>query len=129
MDSDHLVLEASAAPPDAVLEALSRHKAEIVILLQPGNNRWAGEDCHSLDHEHTGTASNRATVETETTGISWAEWKAAELNGLFHEQGLTAAFKASAALIAAFSMSENQLLLPQIVGGDLHPHRLQPSLR
>ena len=36
LDGDDLVLEAASAPPAAVLDALSRHKAEIVALLRPG---------------------------------------------------------------------------------------------
>ena len=33
LDGDDLVLEAASAPPVAVLEALSRHKTEVVALL------------------------------------------------------------------------------------------------
>jgi len=42
IDGDALTLEASAAPPPAVIELLSRHKAEIVALLSPvGDERSA----------------------------------------------------------------------------------------
>lgn len=75
VDGDDLVLQAPAPPPVSVLDRLSRHKAEIVALLRSGNDGWAGED-------------NQAS-EAETSGISWAEWKAAELNRLFENQGAT----------------------------------------
>jgi hypothetical protein len=35
IDGDALTLEAAAAPPPAVLDLLSRHKARIVALLRP----------------------------------------------------------------------------------------------
>jgi len=38
IDGDDLLLEASAPPPPAVLDLLSRHKAGIVALLRPANN-------------------------------------------------------------------------------------------
>jgi hypothetical protein len=75
IDGDDLVLQSSAPPPPSVLDALSRHKAEVVALLRSGNNGWAGEDYQAL--------------EAETKGMSWAEWKAAELNRLFEDQGVT----------------------------------------
>ena len=42
IDGDHLVLKAASAPPTAVLDALSRHKAEIVALLRLGRDGWSG---------------------------------------------------------------------------------------
>jgi len=42
-DGGDLALSAALAPPSAVLDALSRHKAEILALLQPGDS-WSGED-------------------------------------------------------------------------------------
>ena len=44
IDSHDLVLEASLPPPAAVLDALSRHKAEIMALLRPANDGWSAED-------------------------------------------------------------------------------------
>jgi hypothetical protein len=44
IDGDDLVLEAASAPPTAVLDALSRHKAEIMALLRPAEDGWSGED-------------------------------------------------------------------------------------
>ena len=39
VDGESLVLEASARPPDAVLDALSRYKVAIVTLLRPTQSR------------------------------------------------------------------------------------------
>jgi hypothetical protein len=36
LDGDDLVLKAASAPPAAVLDALSRHKAEIMVRLLSG---------------------------------------------------------------------------------------------
>jgi hypothetical protein len=44
IDGDDLVLEASAPPPDAVLNLLSLHKAGIMTLLRPGDDGWSAED-------------------------------------------------------------------------------------
>lgn len=75
IDGDDMVLQAAAPPPPSVLDALSRNKAEIVAMMRSGNNHWGGEYCLAL--------------EAETRGISWAEWKAAELNRLFEDQSVT----------------------------------------
>ena len=48
IDGDDLVLEASAPPPAAVLDLLSRHKAEIVALLRPGRRRLVGRGLAGL---------------------------------------------------------------------------------
>jgi hypothetical protein len=65
VDGDALVLQASAPTPAAVLDAFSRHKLDIITLLQSEKNGWTEE------------------------GISWAELKALGLNRLFREQGKT----------------------------------------
>ena len=44
LDGDDLALKAASAPPAAVLDALSRHKAEIVALLRPAEDGWSAED-------------------------------------------------------------------------------------
>ena len=40
LEGDDLALSAASEPPAAVLDALSRHKAEIVALLRPGGADW-----------------------------------------------------------------------------------------
>jgi hypothetical protein len=44
IDGDDQVLEASAPPPPAVIDLLSRHKAGIVALLRPRRDGWSAED-------------------------------------------------------------------------------------
>jgi hypothetical protein len=82
LEGEDLMLEASAPPPAAVLDALSRHKADIIALL-----RAAALD-RLLHEEGTSRQPERITAATETMGVPWAEWKAAALNRLFKEQGV-----------------------------------------
>ena len=56
VDGDDLVLEASAPPPAAVLDLLSRHKAGIVALLREGEDGWSGEDWLAFFDERAGIA-------------------------------------------------------------------------
>ena len=44
IDGDDLELEAPAQPPQAVLDLLSLHKADILRLLRPNNDGWSPED-------------------------------------------------------------------------------------
>ena len=68
LDGGDLALSAALAPPAAVLDALSRHSAEIVALLQPGES-WSGEDWQVYFDE-------RAGVAEFTGGLSSAEAEA-----------------------------------------------------
>jgi len=54
IDGDDLVLEAASAPPTAVLDALSRHKAEIMALLRPAEDGWSAEDWQVFFDERAG---------------------------------------------------------------------------
>jgi len=54
VDGDALVLDAASAPPAAVLDALSRHKAEIVALLRPDHDGWSAEDWQAYFDERAG---------------------------------------------------------------------------
>lgn len=54
LDGDDLVLSAASAPPAAVLDALSRHKAEIVVLLRPSGDGWSAEDWLAYYDERAG---------------------------------------------------------------------------
>ena len=56
LDGDDLALSAASAPPAAVLDALSRHKAEIVALLRPGRDGWSAEDWQVYFDERAGIA-------------------------------------------------------------------------
>jgi hypothetical protein len=51
LDGDDLLLEASWPPPDAVLDALSRHKPEVVRLLHSAKDGSSPEYWHVLFHQ------------------------------------------------------------------------------
>ena len=44
VDGVDLVLEAIAPPPASVLDLLTGHKADLIMLLQPGDDGWLDED-------------------------------------------------------------------------------------
>jgi hypothetical protein len=54
LDGDDLVLSAASAPPAAVLSVLTRHKAEIVMLLRPTEDGWSAEDWQVFFDERAG---------------------------------------------------------------------------
>jgi hypothetical protein len=79
VDGDALVLSAASAPPAAILDALSRHKAEIIALLQPGRDGWSAEDWQVYFDERAGVAEfdgGLARAEAEARAFEWcvAEW-------------------------------------------------------
>ena len=79
IDGDDLVLEASAPPPAAVLDLLSRHKAGIVALLRPGDDGWSAEDWQAFFDERAGIAEfdgglPRAEAEARAFACCVAEW-------------------------------------------------------
>jgi hypothetical protein len=89
LDGDGLLVDASAQPPDALIDALSHNKAEIVALLRLGNDGSTSKGRQALDDERSDIRSIPVSAETDTKAIPWAEWKALELNRLFQEQGIT----------------------------------------
>ena len=78
-DGDALALSAASAPPAAVLDALFRHKAEIIALLQPGRDGWSAEDWQVYFDERAGIAEfdgglSRAEAEAQAFECCVAEW-------------------------------------------------------
>ena len=78
-DGDALALSAASAPPAAVLDALFRHKAEIIALLQPGRDGWSAEDWQLYFDERAGIAEfdgglSRAEAEARAFECCVAEW-------------------------------------------------------
>jgi hypothetical protein len=69
IDGNDLVLEASAPPPPAVIDLLSRHKAEVVALLRPAKDGWSAEDWQVFFDE-------RAAIVEFDGGLSRAEAEA-----------------------------------------------------
>lgn len=79
IDGDDLVLEASTPPPAAVLDALSRHKAEIVVLLRPAGDGWSAEDWQVFFDERAGIAEfdgglPRPEAEAQAFACCVVEW-------------------------------------------------------
>jgi hypothetical protein len=79
IDGDDLVLKASAAPPSAVLDLLSRHKAAIVALLRPANDGWSAEDWQVFFEERAGIAEfdgdlPRVEAEARAFACCVIEW-------------------------------------------------------
>ena len=79
IDGDDLVLEAASAPPAAVLDPLSRHKAGVVALLRPGDDGWSAEDWQAFFDERAGIAEfdgglPRAEAEARAFACCVAEW-------------------------------------------------------
>jgi hypothetical protein len=79
IDGDALALSAASAPSAAVLDALFRHKAEIIALLRPGRDGWSAEDWRVYFDERAGTAEfddglSRAEAEARAFECCVAEW-------------------------------------------------------
>jgi hypothetical protein len=56
VEGDDLLLEAPAPPPTAVLDALSRHKADVVRILRSVKDGWSAEDWRLYFEERAGIA-------------------------------------------------------------------------
>lgn len=78
VDGGALALEASAPPPPAVIEALARHKAEIVALMRPANDGWSALDWLTFFCERTRIAAVRGLTKNEAEARAFAccivEW-------------------------------------------------------
>ena len=55
-DGDDLLLDAKAPPPAPILNALKRHKAEIMALLEQDMDGWSAQDWQALFDERAGIA-------------------------------------------------------------------------
>jgi hypothetical protein len=79
VDGDNLALEAPTQPPQAVLELLSQHKADILKLLRPANGGWLAEDWQVYFDERAGIAEfdgglARAEAEARAFTCCVVEW-------------------------------------------------------
>lgn len=79
IDGDDLVLEASLPPPSAVIDLLSRHKAEIVSLLRPTEDGWSAEDWQVFFDERAGIVEfdgglPRPEAEARAFACCVADW-------------------------------------------------------
>jgi hypothetical protein len=78
-DGDDLLLEAAAPPPAAVLDLLSRHKADIVRMLLPTEVGWSAEDWQVFFEERASIAEfdgglPRAKAEAQASACCLIEW-------------------------------------------------------
>lgn len=79
VDGVDLVLEASAQPPAAILDLLTRHKADLIVLLRHGDDGWSAADWRALYDERAGIAEfdgglSRDQAETRAFACCIAEW-------------------------------------------------------
>jgi hypothetical protein len=79
IDGDDLALEAPEQPPQAVLDLLSQHKADILTLLRRANDGWFAEDWQVFFDERAGIAEyDRGLPEAEAEARAFAccvtEW-------------------------------------------------------
>ena len=79
LDGGDLLLEAPAPPPTALLDALSRHKADIVALLRPASDMWLAEDWQVFYDERAGIAEfDGKQTRTEAEALAFecciVEW-------------------------------------------------------
>ena len=79
LDGDDLVLEASLPPPEAILDALSCNKAEIITLLRPGADGWSAEGWQVFFDERAGIVEfdggvPRLEAEEQAFACCVVEW-------------------------------------------------------
>jgi hypothetical protein len=79
LDDESLLLEAITEPPGAVLDALARHKREILDLLQPGQCGWTPEKWRAYFDKRCGiaaTSGERPRAQAETLALTCCiiEW-------------------------------------------------------
>ena len=68
VDGDDLILEASAPPPAAVLDLLSRHKLEVVHFLRTSRDGWSKEEWQTLFEEDPVTTSGARNAREPRRG-------------------------------------------------------------
>ena len=79
VDGADLVLEAPAPPSATVINLLTRHKAELIVLLRFGGDEWSIEDWHAHFDERAGIAEfdgglPRPEAETLAFECCVTEW-------------------------------------------------------
>jgi hypothetical protein len=79
IDGNDLMLRAPARPAPAVLDALSRYKAEIVALLRQEPQRWSAQDWRAFFDERAGIIEfdgglPRAEAEVQALAYCIVEW-------------------------------------------------------
>ena len=79
IDGNDLLLDAATVPPAPVVDALRRHKAEVVAMLRPGRDGWSAEDWQVSFDERAGIIEfdgrlPRAEAEAQALACCIVEW-------------------------------------------------------
>lgn len=79
VDGFDLVLEASAPPPPAVIDLLSRYKADVIAMLRPAGDVWSAEDLLAFYEERAAIAEfdggqSREQAEAHAFDCCITEW-------------------------------------------------------
>jgi hypothetical protein len=79
IDGDDLLLDAATMPPASVVDALRRHKAEVVAILRSGRGGWSAEDWRLFFEERAGIAEfdgglPRTEADARALACCIAEW-------------------------------------------------------
>ena len=79
VDGDYLALEAPEQPPQAVLDLLSQHKADILRLLRRANDGWSADDWQAFFDERAAIAEfegglPRGEAEARAFACCVVEW-------------------------------------------------------
>jgi hypothetical protein len=78
IEGNDLLLEAAREPPATTVEALARHKAEIIKLLRPSNGAWSPEDWQLFFEERAAAADDgglpRADAEAQAFESCVVNW-------------------------------------------------------
>jgi hypothetical protein len=79
LDGESLMLEAKVEPPQAVLNALARHKSAILALLRPGQDGWFAEDWRAYFDKRSGVfashnGQSRAEAEASAFECCVIDW-------------------------------------------------------
>jgi hypothetical protein len=79
VEGNSLVLDAKKRPPDEILNALRRHKAEILALLAASDDAWSTEDWKAIFDERASIAEfdgrlPRAQAEAQAFECCVLEW-------------------------------------------------------
>ena len=79
IDGNDLLLDAATMPPPSVVDALRRHKAEVVAMLRPGRDGWSAEDWQAFFDERAGIMEfdgrlSRTEAEAQALACCIVEW-------------------------------------------------------
>jgi hypothetical protein len=79
VDGNDLLLDAATVPPASVVDALRRHKAEVVAMLRPGCDGWSAEDWRLFFEERAAIAEfegrlSRTEAEAQALACCIVEW-------------------------------------------------------